>query len=87
MYEAKLGTETTTDITKIDAPRKKEKPLAPQPRVEAKIIQKKKKKEYLDDYQYHETKDIKNPNPRLQIVVEHQRLGDIIGGTFEETTY
>jgi len=89
MYEAKLGTETTTDITKIDAPRKKEKPVlrAPEPRVEEKIIQKKKKKEYLDNYQYHETKNIKNPNPRFQVVVEHQRLGDIIGGTFEETNY
>ena len=44
MYEAKLGTETTTDITKIDAPRKKEKPVlrAPEPRVEEKIVQKKK---------------------------------------------
>ena len=89
MYEAKLGTETTTDITKIDAPRKKEKPVlrAPEPRVEEKIVQKKKKKEYLDNYQYHETKNIKNPNPRFQVVVEHQRLGDIIGGTFEETNY
>ena len=89
MYEAKLGTETTTDITKIDAPRKKEKPVlrAPEPRVEEKIVQTKKKKEYLDNYQYHETKNIKNPNPRFQVVVEHQRLGDIIGGTFEETNY
>ena len=89
MYEAKLGTETTTDITKIDAPRKKEKPVlrAPEPRVEEKIVQTKKKKEYLDNYQYHETKNIKNPNPRFQVVVEHQRLGDIIGGTFEETSY
>ena len=88
MYEAKLGTETSTDITKIDAPRKKEKkPVRePEPRVEEKIIQTKKKKEYLDNYQYHETKDIKNPNPRFQVIVEHQRLGDIIGGTFEETS-
>ena len=61
MYEAKLGTETSTDITKIDAPMKKEKkPVRqPEPRVEEKIIQTKKKKEYLDNYQYHETKDIK----------------------------
>ena len=88
MYEAKLGTETSTDITKIDAPRKKEKkPVRePEPRVEEKIVQTKKKKEYLDNYQYHETKDIKNPNPRFQVIVEHQRLGDIIGGTFEETS-
>ena len=89
MYEAKLGTETSTDITKIDAPKKKEKkPVRqPEPRVEEKIIQKKKKKEYLDNYQYHETKDIKDPNPRIQYYVEHKRLGDIIGGTFEETSY
>ena len=89
MYEAKLGTETTTDITKIDAPMKKEKkPVRePEPRIEEKIVQTKKKKEYLDNYQYHETKDIKNPNPRYQVIVEHQRLGDIIGGTFEETSY
>ena len=89
MYEAKLGTETSTDITKIDAPRKKEKkPVRePEPRVEEKIIQKKKKKEYLDNYQYHETKEIRDPNPRIQYYVEHKRLGDIIGGTFEETSY
>ena len=89
MYEAKLGTETTTDITKIDAPKKKEKPIlrAPEPRMEEKIVQTKKKKEYLDNYQYHETKEIKNKNPRFQVIVEHQRLGDIIGGTFEETSY
>ena len=89
MYEAKLGTETTTDITKIDAPMKKEKkPVRePEPRMEEKIVQTKKKKEYLDNYQYHETKDIKNPNPRYQVIVEHKRLGDIIGGTFEETSY
>ena len=46
MYEAKLGTETTTDITKLDAPMKKQKkPVRePEPRVEEKIIQKKKEK-------------------------------------------
>ena len=92
MYEAKLGTEKTTDITKIAGPQKAYKPKPKptreiEPRVEEKIVLKKKKKEYLDNYQYHETKDIKNPNPRLQVVVEHQRLGEIIGGTFEETSY
>ena len=90
MYEAKLGTEKTTDITKIAGPKlfkPKPKPVREiEPRVEERIVMKKKKKEYLDNYQYHETKDIKNPDPRLQVVVEHQRLGDIIGGTFEETT-
>ena len=90
MYEAKLGTETTTDITKIDAPRPKMKPKTPrppEPRMEERIVIKKKRKEYVDNYQYHETKNIKNPNPRFQVTVEHKRLGDIIGGTFEETTY
>ena len=89
MYEAKLGTETTTDITKINAPKPKQKLKAREiePRQEERIVQTKKRKEYLDNYQYHETKDIKNPNPRFQVIVEHQRLGDIIGGTFEETSY
>ena len=92
MYEAKLGTETTQDITKIAGPRPifkpKEKPKREiEPRVEERIEIKKKKKEYLDNYQYHETKVIKNPNPRFQVTVEHRRLGDIIGGTFEETSY
>jgi hypothetical protein len=92
MYEAKLGTETTTDITKIDAPKPKPKtpkPVlrAPAPRIEERIVIQKKRKEYLDNYQYHETKDIKNKNPRFQVIVEHKRLGDIIGGFFEETSY
>ena len=89
MYEAKLGTETTTDITKINAPKPKQKPKAREiePRQEERIVQTKKKKEYLDNYQYHETKNIKNPNPRFQVIVEHQRLGDIVGGTFEQTSY
>ena len=80
MYESKTGTEKETDLQKIKGQRLK----APRPRVEETIIMKRKKKEYLDNYQYHETKDIKNP--RSQSIVVHQRLGDIIGGTFEETT-
>ena len=52
-----------------------------------KIVITKKKREYLDNYQYHETKNIKSKNPRYQVIVEHKRLGDIIGGTFEETSY
>ena len=59
----------------------------PSPRVEEKIVITKKKREYLDNYQYHETKNIKSKNPRYQVIVEHKRLGDIIGGTFEETSY
>ena len=89
LYEAKLGTETTTDITKINAQKPKQKPKTREiePRQEERIVQTKKKKEYLDNYQYHETKNIKNPNPRFQVIVEHKKLGDIIGGTFEETSY
>ena len=82
MYESKLGTEKETDYTKIAA----KKMRAPKPRVEEKIVQKRKVKEYLDNYQYHETKSFKSPNPKPALVV-HQRLGDKIGGTFEEITY
>ena len=93
MYESKLGTEKNTEITQIAAPPKptpkpKPKPVRePEPRVEEKIVITKKKREYLDNYQYHETKNIKSKNPRYQVIVEHKRLGDIIGGTFEETSY
>jgi len=86
------GTEKNTEITQIAAPKPAPKPKPkpvrePSPRVEEKIVIKKKKREYLDNYQYHETKNIKNKNPRYQVIVEHKRLGDIIGGTFEETSY
>ena len=87
LYESKLGTEKEKDLRKIEeAPKPKPKPKpVPRPRVEEKIIQKKKRLEYLDNYQYHETKEIKNPK-RISIVT-HQRLGDIVGGFYEETTY
>lgn len=84
MFESKLGTERDTDKHKIEGAKNLR---AIQPRQEEKIIQKKKKKEYLDNYQYHETKDIKNPQQNKTCIVEHKRLGDIIGGFFEETTY
>ena len=92
MYESKLGTEKNTEITQIAAPKPTPKPKPkpvrePSPRVEEKIVITKKKREYLDNYQYHETKNIKSKNPRYQVIVEHKRLGDIIGGTFEETSY
>ena len=89
MYESKLGTEREKNMQKIhEAQKPKPKPqYVPQPRNEEKIIQKKKKLEYLDNYQYHETKNIKDTNPARQSIVTHQRLGDIIGGTYEETTY
>ena len=52
-----------------------------------KLYKKKKKKEYLDNYQYHETVDIKHPKPNRISIVAHKRLGEIIGGTEEITTY
>ena len=90
MYESKLGTEKKTNLTKIEEAKKvkpKPKPAPPKPRQEEKIVQTKKKVEYLDNYQYHETKNIKKPNPNKVSIVTHQRLGDIIGGSYEETTY
>lgn len=90
MYESKLGTQREKNLQKIEEaqkPKPKPKPAPPKPRVEEKIIQKKKKVQYLDNYQYHETKDIKDKNPNRISIVTHQRLGDIVGGTYEETTY
>ena len=57
MYESKLGTEKNTEITQIAAPKPTPKPKPkpvrePSPRVEEKIVITKKKKEYLDNYQY-----------------------------------
>ena len=54
MFESKLGTEKETDMTKIAGAKKLR---AIEPRQEEKIVQTKKKVEYLDNYQYHETKD------------------------------
>ena len=90
LYESKLGTEREKDLKKLAEPPKpkpkpKPKPAEPKPRVEEKIILKKKRKEYLDNYQYHETKNIKNPKHTSTVI--HQRLGDIIGGVYEEMTY
>lgn len=89
MYESKLGTEKNTQITKIQQQvKKKPKPVRePSPRVEERIVIKKKRHEYLDNYQYHETKVLRDKNPRKQVLVEHQRLGEIIGGFYEEKTY
>ena len=84
MYESKLGTEKETDLTQIKAPPKPKK-AEPKPRVEEKVIMKKKKIEYLDNYQYKETKDIRKPD-KASIVI-HERLGGPVGGTYEETSY
>lgn len=85
MYESKLGTEKHTQIKKIEAPKpKKSRPIrTPAPRVEERIIVTKKRKEYLDNYQYHESRVLKRKNPS---VVEHRRLGDIYYGESEYNT-
>jgi hypothetical protein len=84
MYESKLGTEKETDLTQIKAPPKPKK-AEPKPRVEEKVVIKKKKIEYLDNYQYKETKEFrKNDKPS---VVIHERLGGPVGGSYEETSY
>ena len=84
MYESKLGTEKETDLTQIKAPPKPKK-VEPKPRVEEKVVIKKKKIEYLDNYQYKETKEFrKNDKPSIVI---HERLGGPVGGSYEETSY
>ena len=84
MYESKIGTEKETDLTQIKAPPKPKK-AEPKPRVEEKVVIKKKKIEYLDNYQYKETKEFgKNPKPATVI---HERWGGPVGGSYEETSY
>ena len=78
-YESKIGTEKEEDLEIIHS--------ALKPRREEKIIQTRKKVEYLDNYQYHETKEIKDKDPRKYSHVTHRRKGDIIGGTYEQTTF
>ena len=79
MFESKLGTERERDLHKIgnaiNAQAKE--------RILEKIITKKKKKEYLDNYQYHETKNLKFAQPDT---VVHTRWGGPVGGTYEEVT-
>ena len=82
MFESKLGTERDTDITKIGGPDRK----TVNPRTEERIVQRRKKKEYLDNFQYHETKNFKK-NPSKPSIVIHHRLGNIYGGTVEEIQY
>ena len=84
MYESKLGTEKETDLTQIKAPPKPKK-LEPRPRVEEKVILKRKKVEYLDNFQYKETKEFRKKEKGS--VVVHTRLSDPITGGYEETSY
>ena len=82
MFESKLGTETDIDFTKISGPKIQ---AQIQPRTEERIVQQEPKIEYLDNYQYKETKYFgKKPRPA---VVIHKRLGDIFGGSSEEYSY
>ena len=81
MYESKLGTEKETDLLKLAGAKKK---AGPRPKVEETIISKVKRKEYLDNFQYHETKDLKNAKPS---VVVHNRVSDPNTGTVEESSY
>ena len=78
MYESKLGTEKEKDLLKIAGAKKKS---APRPKVEETIISKVKRKEYLDNYQYHETKELRDKKPAN---VVHMRLSDPVTGTVEE---
>ena len=84
MYESKLGTEKETDLTQIKAPPKPKK-LEPRPRVEEKVIMKRKQVEYLDNFQYKETKEFRKIEKGSKVV--HTRLSDPIGGSYEETSY
>ena len=84
MYESKLGTEKETDLTQIKAPPKPKK-VEPKPRVEEKVVMQKKKIEYLDNYQYKETKEFRKIDKGS--VVIHERWGPPVGGTYEETSY
>ena len=84
MYESKLGTEKEKDLLKVAGAKKKNQPRPPRPKVEETIISKVKRKEYLDNYQYHETKDLRNQNPSI---VVHTRLSDPHTGTVEDYFY
>ena len=84
MYESKLGTEKETDLTQIKAPPKPKK-LEPRPRVEEKVVMTRKKVEYLDNFQYKETKEFRKIEKGSKVV--HTRLSDPIGGSYEETSY
>ena len=87
MYESKLGTDKNVEITKIQNKSQSKPKRIPTPRKEEKIIITKKRRNYLDNYKYHETKVLKNKNPKRKVIVEHKRLGDIIGGFYETKTY
>ena len=80
MYESKQGTEKDVDYLKLAGAKKK----APPKKVQETIISKHKKKQYLDNFQYHETKNLKNKKPS---VVVHNRMSNPITGAVEEYSY
>jgi hypothetical protein len=90
--ERKVVTQTKTQTKTTTQSQQKSKGAPkvvrePEPRTEERIIIKKKKNEYLDNFQYKETKEIKRNNPRYFVIVEHLRKGDIFGdGNFEKTS-
>ena len=84
MYESKLGTEKDVDLLQIEAAKKKKPKAGPRPKIEETIISKHKKKEYLDNFQYQETKYLKKKEPS---VVIHNRMSNPITGTVEEYSY
>lgn len=51
------------------------------------IVQAKKRKEYLNDYQYSGNKEIKNKNYTLQVIGEDLKLGYTFRGSFEKENY
>ena len=77
MYESKLGTEKNTENRIIGKAKKKPSPVrrSPSPRKEERIITVKKRPQYLDNYQYHETRMLKNKQPSI---VLHRRLASAI---------
>ena len=83
MYESKLGTEKDRDLLKLEGA-KKNKPRPKPQKIEETIISKYKRKEYLDNFQYHETKDLKKKPPA---VVVHNRMSDPITGAIVEYSY
>ena len=83
MYESKLGTETDRDLLKLQGA-KKNKPRPKPQNIEETIISKYKRKEYLDNFQYHETKELKKKPPAI---VVHNRMSDPITGAVVEYSY
>ncbi len=84
MYESKLGTEKEIYLTQIKVPPKPKK-LEPRPKVEENAVLTRKNVEYLDNFQYKETKEFRKIEKGSKLV--HQRLSTPIGGSYEKTSY